>query len=135
MTNRIYSRDAARKIAEARRMLDSARGMLSEAHRSRYAPPYAFSGRWQQANAALEAHKPLLQKIPGVVGYGLGFRHKDGVETDEPCIVVFVRNKKAPHELKRQHRRSIPAYFQHSRQRIHTDVVEMGKAKKQLGPL
>lgn len=134
-TDKIYSRDAARKLSEARRMLDSARGLLSEAHRSRFAPPYAFSGRWHQANAALEAQRSMLQKIPGVVGHGLGFRLKDGVETDEPCVVVFVRDKKPPAELKRRHKRSIPPHLSHGRLRIHTDVIDIGKPKKQLGPL
>lgn len=116
-------------------MLDSARGMLSEARRSRFAPPYAFSGHWHQANAALEAHRPILESIPGVMGHGIGLRLKDGVETDEPCVVVFVRNKKPPEKLKHQHHRSIPRHFLHGRRRIYTDVIDIGKPMKQIGPL
>lgn len=116
-------------------MLEAARGQLAEARRSRYAPPYTFAGKWRQANGVLESHRPMLEQIPGVVGHGLGHRMRNEVETDEPCVVVFVRKKKAREELKRQHRRSIPGQLTHGRSRVPTDVIEIGKLQKQVGPL
>lgn len=134
-TDRISARDAARKIAEARRMLETARGLLAEARRSRYAPPYAFAGKWHDANAALEKHRPALEKMPGVVGHGIGYRVQDGRETDEQCVVVFVRSKKSRQELKHLRQRPVPRQLAHGRASIGIDVVDLGRVRKQVGPL
>lgn len=128
------ARDAARDLARARRLLDRARQDLAQAKRSGNMPPYAFSGPWQRANAALEEHRQALARLPNVAGHGLGHRIKDGIETDEPCVVVFVRRKKRPRTLERRGEEKVPAYLRHGKQRVATDIVAIGRLRPQLGP-
>jgi hypothetical protein len=128
-----YGRDAAREFNKARRMLDEARHTLAGARRSAKAPPYVFAGPWLRVNAALENHRGVLSSIPGVVGHGLGHRVRNGIETDEPCVVVFVRRKKTSRTLK-SHGQEIPKSLRHGKVLVRTDIVEIDRLQPQNGP-
>lgn len=135
MARKITSaREAARRIHRARKELAAARRALAEAPRPRRAPHSLFVGEWQAANAALERNRGVFAKIPGVIGHGLGHRVKNGVETDEPCVVVFVRKKKALADLKREGSPRVPRSLAQAKKRIATDVVEMALLVRQAGP-
>ena len=41
----------------------------------------------------LSKHNDSLLKLKGVIGVGAGTKHTGGIDTSEPCVVVFVREK------------------------------------------
>src|SRR6059036_3798710 len=57
------------------------------------------SSEWNWVAKLMSLKSHLLRSFPGVVGYSLGFRHRDGNVTNDPCITVFVRKKYTPKEL------------------------------------
>jgi hypothetical protein len=128
----LTGQEAARRFARARRDLEAAHRALAQAARPAKRRSYVFAGEWQRANAALERNRDRLTALPGVVGHGLGHRVKGGVETDEPCVVVFVREKRSLSDLKRGER--IPKTLPHGQRRIATDVVRLGPLVPHAGP-
>jgi hypothetical protein len=67
-----------------------------------------------------QVEEELLQK-PNVVGIGVGLRQKDGVYTDEVCLVVLVNTKVPAIELKPHDR--IPNAIEG----VPIDVLEVGE--------
>jgi hypothetical protein len=127
------AREAARKLAEARRLLDHSRQLLARAPRHRRASSYILTGRWKTAENALESNRERLRGAHGVVAHGLGFRVRDGIETDEVCVVVFVRKKITLRTLGRQGYTLVPPHLYHGKSRVATDVVRLGPLKPQAG--
>ena len=76
----------------------------------------------QVKDACAEAQK-LLQDNPSVVSVGIGYKYRNGVRTDEVCIVVGVK-KKLPME-------EVPdgQAVMRSLQDVLTDVIEYGELK------
>lgn len=123
MTKRI--RDSARRIEHARKELGLARRELAEI--TAEAPPAhtPLTGVWAGLRRVLDARADRLNAIHGLVGYGLGYRLKDGAERDEPCIVVFVRRKWSPEVLKRRGWKPAPRFLSVGKTRAPVDVVEV----------
>jgi len=65
-------------------------------------------------------HQKLLFDLTQVVGIGHGFKEVQGVETDQPAIIVFVQKKLPIEQLKRKD--VIPKHIKG----IPTDVIEVG---------
>lgn len=65
-------------------------------------------------------HEADLMRKPNVVAVGIGFRTRGGQRTDEVCIVVSVKIKVPPSQLKRSEQ--LPA----SIDGVPIDVVETG---------
>src|SRR5436305_872645 len=120
----VSAREAARMIERARQMLYEARCLLASSYRGRNAPPHVFEGIWRKAHEMREEHRDRIESTRGVVGHGLGYRFKNGRETKEPCVVVFVRRKVDPQELKQLHRRRIPEELRKGRFGVGTDVIK-----------
>jgi hypothetical protein len=126
--------EAARKLAEAHRMVEKARGLLARAKRRNTAPPHVFAGAWKRANAVLEKNREVLRCAHGVVGYGLGYRLKAGIETDEPCVAVFVRRKKSPRIMRKRGLAEIPKNLYDGKTNVGTDVVRLGRLEPHGAP-
>ncbi|HLX06400.1 MAG TPA: hypothetical protein VKY89_00920, partial [Thermoanaerobaculia bacterium] len=130
---RITAVEAARRIHRANLEIAACRKALAAAVQPGRRSPHVFAGEWRRINAALERSRALLSKIPGVVGHGLGRRFKAGRETEERCLVVFVREKKTLAELKRERTRRVPKTIRSGSGRIPIDVVQMGPLRRQDG--
>ena len=118
-------RDAAREVARARTQLDRARRKLARHSKVGDASSPVLSGPWQRAQAVLQARRKQLLAYPGVVGLGLGHRHRGGVEHDEICIAVFVAEKHSDDELRRRNVKRLPRAVTVKGERIPIDVVAL----------
>ena len=74
----------------------------------------------QHAQEVKRRHEADLLRWPNVVAVGVGFKTRGGQRTDEVCIVVSVKTKVAPSQLKSGDR--LPA----SIEGVPVDVVETG---------
>ncbi len=74
----------------------------------------------QHAQEVKRRHEADLLRRPNVVAVGVGFKTRGGQRTDEVCIVVSVKAKVAPSQLKPSDR--LPA----SIEGVPVDVVETG---------
>ena len=75
----------------------------------------------QRAMEVKRRHEKDLMRKPNVVGVGVGFRTRGGVQSDEVCIVVSVKVKLAPSQMKPGD--LIPP----SMEGVPVDVVETGE--------
>lgn len=116
---------AARNLARAQRAVHLARRQLAQARRRPGSSSYVFTGAWQRADNALENHGRDLRKVHSFLGHGLGYRVTAGIETDEPCVVVFVKRKVSQRSLTRGGHVAVPPYVTDGKRRIATDVVEI----------
>lgn len=82
---------------------------------------YTPSGFDETLTVALAAQLPRLLEHPGVLGAGLGMRTRklELLAESEPCLVVYVRRKKAPRTLASSQR--LPRRLEG----VAVDVVEM----------
>ncbi len=62
----------------------------------------------QKAIEALRRHQRRLLDHPGVTSVGVGFRIRDGKQTDELCIQCTVDRKLAPEALIEEGRTALP---------------------------
>ena len=72
----------------------------------------------------LSKHKGSLLKLKGVVGVGAGTKHIRGMDTGEPCVTVFVREKLPLEKLDAD--QAVPQFLPDG---IRTDVVEVGDVR------
>ena len=123
---------ASISIARARQMLARARDDLARASPVG-SPAVLVDPAHAEIHAALERHKVRLLRIPGVVGFGVGFRELGGVRTDEPCITVNVRAKWSRARLAKEGRRKVPSWLRSpTGNRIPVDVVAVGRLRRHL---
>jgi hypothetical protein len=125
-------RRAARQVEDARRLLHAARKALAAAA-GPSSPPHFFAGVWHTVNRALVNHGDALRKVRGFAGHAIGLKVENGVETEEPCVVVFVRRKHSSETLRRRGWSGVPDHLPHGRRRVPTDVVEIGAPVPQAG--
>jgi hypothetical protein len=129
---------ASKRVQKAVSDLSEAREALSRARRALAqltgldGPAHLVEKEWEQAHELLEARREKLLAIPGVIGCGLGGRHRGGVHTGEPCITVYVRKKLSPEEMKAQGIPSIPKTVRIGNYRMPVDVLELGDLKRQI---
>jgi hypothetical protein len=73
----------------------------------------------------VDSHARALLERPEVVGVGVGTRVRGGVRQDEPCLTIFVREKRSPSALKRSEllATSLPSPAGGT---VGVDVVEFG---------
>ncbi len=124
---------AARKLAQAQRLVAQARLQLAQTRRDLNSSSYVFSGAWRAADSARERSRPELHKVHGFVGHGLGFRVKSGIETDEPCVAVFVRRKLSSQTMAKAAHVAVPPHLANGRIKVATDVVEIRRIKPHFG--
>ncbi len=83
-------------------------------------------------NHALAARGKQLEKIPGVIGYGLGQVVQKGTPTGELCVTVFVEKKLTPAQLKRKKARALPRYLMLAKRRVRVDVIPVGTLRREV---
>ena len=83
-------------------------------------------------DVALRRLRKRLLAINGVVGIGLGNRVRKGVQTDEPCISVFVSRKIPLEQLRSSKRAVIPKTTRVGKRSLRIDVVELGDLQRQV---
>ncbi len=76
---------------------------------------------WMELASVQEDTQDKLLALPNVVGTAVGYRQRGGVETDEPCVTVFVEQK-LPLELLPESAR-VPRKVKNT----PVDVVEVGE--------
>ena len=72
----------------------------------------------------LSKHKDFLLKLKEVVGVGAGTKHTGGVDTGEPCVVAFVREKLPLEKLDTD--QVVPQLLPDG---TKTDVIEVGDVR------
>ncbi len=126
-TARMTPQRAANEIDRARSSLAVARRALADATTVDNTPDVIFAGQWKRVSAALEERASAIARIPGVVGYGMGHKVKDGTEVEEPSLVVFVRRKLSHETLAKRGQQRLPRFVRIGSHRIPVDVVAMGR--------
>ncbi len=124
---------ALKDLAEARRLTETAERKLGQLTQPG-GPVQLVHPDWQWAEDLLHARSPKLLAIPGVIGCGLGFCQRHGVDTGQPCIAVYVRRKLAEAELSGQGIPPLPRSVRSGHHRLRIDVIEMGDLKRSLAP-
>lgn len=128
----------SKRVHQALSELSQARKALSRARRSLArltdlnGPPHLIEKGWERAHELLEARREKLLAVPGVIGCGLGGRHRGGVHTGEPCITVYVRKKLSPDEMKAQGMPRLPRTVRIGSYRMPVDVIELGELERHL---
>lgn len=56
-------------------------------------------GKAEELLAVARKYEKGIYKKPGVTGVGVGFKYKDGIKTDEVCLVILVEKKMSIAEL------------------------------------
>jgi len=96
-------------------------------------PAVLVDRKWREAYATLEKNRARLLAIPGVVGFGVGYRRCGGQPTREPCIIVSVRAKLSRKRLGSLGRKLVPRTLLSSRgRRIPVDVLPVGRLRRHL---
>jgi hypothetical protein len=121
---------AADELARARKLASRARKELAGQTKPGD-EDLLLSSEWRWLRDLLAKRKPRLMAIRGVVGCGVGFRIKNGVDTGQPCITVLVRRKWSKAKRKRKTTR-IPRYFRAGKRRVPVDVVEVGRLERHV---
>jgi hypothetical protein len=62
-------------------------------------PSPADEEAFERVRSVKQAHEHELMSMPNVVGVGVGFRWVGGRPSDQPAIIVSVRQKLAPADL------------------------------------
>ncbi len=125
-------RKAVEQMSRAKQQLARARDEAARA--SPVGSPAVYVDRkWREAYATLERNRARLLAVPGVVGFGVGYRRRGGELTKEPCIIVSVRAKWSPARLRSLGRKRIPRTLLSSRgRRIPVDVLPVGRLRLHL---
>lgn len=122
--------EAARAIRFAKELLGTARLRLAE--RTRTGSPAVLLGpEWRATERVLDDNRERLVAFEGVVGFGLGYRHRAGVREPERCVKVYVRRKRDPAELA-DHEVIPPLLVAEDGATAPTDVVSFGTLEPQL---
>ena len=79
--------------------------------------------KMEEVRKIKEKHEAELMKKAGVTGCAIGYKQEGGLQTDELCLVCYVKKKLPEENLKK--RDIIPKEIKG----IPTDVVESGMFK------
>jgi hypothetical protein len=109
----------------AKRQLGDARRSLARATTPEDAP-LLIDPRWQWAQSLVAERGPALQRLPGVVGVGLGSKVSGGVDTHTPCVTILVRRKHKPDALRRRGVKLLPKALRKNGRLLPVDVVAVG---------
>lgn len=125
------AREAATALAYARSLSSAARERL--AAETTPLSEHAFvEAEWSAATSALDTHRDELVQVRGVLGFGPGFRRREGVQVPERCVVVYVERKRTPAQLRRAKVDVIPPTLPTADgTAVPTDVVELGRVRRQ----
>ena len=122
---------AAADIHRANRLLESARRRLAHCT-SCGSPPVIVHPSMRGIHRMLAERGPQLEKIPGVVGYGIGQVVKAGMPSGELCITVFVEKKLTKSQMARQKVRALPRTMSAGKQRVRVDVIPIGTLSREV---
>jgi hypothetical protein len=129
---RSRSGGAAERLTLAKAELTAARKQLVVAQLPEGQSVF-LDRRWKRLYRSLEDNRDRLLGYAGVVGLALGYRRRNGIETDEPCIIVLISRKLGRPALKRASRKPLPrSVAARSGPRIPIDVVDFGHLKPHL---
>lgn len=118
-----------RQAHAARAALRQARLLLAGAAQPG-TPAVLVDPSWDWARRVLTSRAPRLRTIAGVIGYALGTRQRGGTPTADPCIIVYVRRKLTPPELRARAWRPLPGKLGTGPRGIEVDVVELGDLER-----
>jgi hypothetical protein len=90
---------------------------------------YKLDGDFKALSEAQESKQDELLDLPNVVGVGLGHKIKNGKETSENTLLVFVEQKVEKNELPKD--ALVPTKIDN----IKTDVIEIGPVYAQSDPV
>lgn len=90
---------------------------------------YKMDEEMEALSAVQESKQEELMDLPNVVGVGLGHKVKNGKESSEKTLLVFVEQKVEKEDLKKSE--IVPATID----KIKTDVVEIGPVYAQTDPV
>ena len=114
---------AAQALAAAQRRLSAARQRLADVTQAEH--PHVFVESSARKSRQLLSSSAADLKRPGVFGYGIGRRIRNGEETEELCATVFVERKRPFGDLTDDER--LPEHITDRRDiRLPVDVVELG---------
>ncbi|HEX5727458.1 MAG TPA: hypothetical protein VFX98_18445 [Longimicrobiaceae bacterium] len=122
--------EAASAMAHARALGRVARDRVATETTPLSGPTFV-EPEFTAAHAAVEEHRDALSARPEVVGVGPGFRRRDGVQTEERCVVVYVQRKRTPAQLRRSRTPPIASELRTADgTRVPTDVVALGRLRR-----
>lgn len=130
---------AAAATTRAVRALSAAREELARAAQPGD-PHCMLHPDWCWAGELLAARRDKLLAYPGAIAVGLAERLRDGEPTGQPCVTVFVVDKRTPEELAAAGARPIQKSVWMGERHLPVDVVELGTLDRQadagdsLGP-
>lgn len=132
-TNPSLIRKATADLHRALKLAADARRRLARATRPG-ADYVVVSRSLQWAQDILDARRRALLRIPNVIGVGLGHCIVSGKTTEEPCITVFVEEKKTPEQLSQSNQKLLPRWLAKAGRRIRVDVIALGEIELQAFP-
>lgn len=121
------TREASRLMVDARARLTRARIRAAETSRPGRVPGIIVPPRWRQTHRAMQANIDDLLNRPGVVGCGISYRRRDGLELPERCVTVMVEEKIPLGKLKGRPGGALPEWVQVGGVDVPVDVVETGE--------
>ena len=86
--------------------------------------------REQIARKAIDQNKAKWMRVPGVVGFAVGTRWTSGHDTGEPCINIYVQQKKSERSLAKRDAKILPKEITYRGTRIGIDVIEFGRLRR-----
>lgn len=78
-----------------------------------------------------ESRKKRLLRMQGVVGVGLGFRVREGMLTNEPCLTVAVGRKLPDKVLAKLAQPRLPKFVRSGKRILPLDVLQIGRVRTQ----
>ena len=98
------------------------------------APATYVHGDWLAVLAVIDDRKAELRALPNVVGFGPGYRRRDTITGGEHCLVLYVRRKLNPDQLRDRGSAALPTSMSaDDGTTVPTDVVEFGSLRRQVG--
>lgn len=124
-------KQAGSALDEGRRLLGQSRRRLAETS-APGDPGLIVEEEWRLYRQVMKASRARLRAYPNVVGWGVGLRQQDGIETGERAVIVYVERKLAPEVLDELGIKPLPESLVHGGTRVPIDVVEVGALEPQV---
>lgn len=116
-------------IEFANRLISRARKQQAE-HTPTGSPDVLLQSDWLQAERISKENHAWLAEYPGVIGFGPGYKVKNGVNTGRTCLQIFVQKKIKENELDLTLPLPQQIYGSHGLS-VETDVIELGDFTEQ----
>jgi hypothetical protein len=118
------------ELDRVKRELTATRDRL-EAESTPSGPHVLVAPRLQWAHRLAAERWEALRELPGVAGYAVGHRKRDGVDEEELALIVFVRRKRTTEYLRRKKLPALPKTVRKGKRILPVDVQELGGVELQ----